>query len=126
MPQFLDYDGLVTFWEQLRGYFVKVEPGKGLSTNDFTNLLKEKVENNTEIIFVTKEEYMQIEDRETNGKLYYITDLTMKEDTLIDDTVASDESTYSSNKINSLLGGLEIVSPIANEYITELCLGGNE
>lgn len=103
MPQFLDYDGLVTFWEQLRERFVGVESGKGLSTNDFTNLLKEKLENNTEIIFVTKEEYMQIEDRGTNGKLYYITDLTIKEDVLIDDMEASSESTYSSNKINSLL-----------------------
>lgn len=38
--KYLDNEGLLYFWTKLKSYFVKQEPGKGLSTNDLTNTLK--------------------------------------------------------------------------------------
>lgn len=38
--KFLDNTGLVYFWGRLKTYFVHQETGKGLSTNDLTNDLK--------------------------------------------------------------------------------------
>lgn len=38
--KYLDYDGLLYFWNNLKAYFVKKENGKGLSENDLTDSLK--------------------------------------------------------------------------------------
>lgn len=43
MAKFLDYDGLLYFWQQLKSKFVAQETGKGLSTNDFTTAEKNKL-----------------------------------------------------------------------------------
>lgn len=43
MAKFLDYDGLLYFWQQLKSKFVAQESGKGLSTNDFTTDEKNKL-----------------------------------------------------------------------------------
>lgn len=42
--KFLDQNGLLYFWQKIVNKFVTKETGKGLSTNDFTNELKEKLE----------------------------------------------------------------------------------
>lgn len=41
--KFLSYDGLLYFWQRLKSYFVKQEPGKGLSSSDFTQQEKQKL-----------------------------------------------------------------------------------
>ena len=41
--KYLDYDGLLYFWQKLKTYFVKQESGKGLSTNDYTTAEKNKL-----------------------------------------------------------------------------------
>ena len=46
MSKYLDENGLLYFWQQLKTIFagkVDVESGKGLSTNDFTNADKTKL-----------------------------------------------------------------------------------
>lgn len=42
--RFLDYDGLGFLIEELKTKFVQQQAGKGLSANDFTNILKEKLD----------------------------------------------------------------------------------
>lgn len=42
--RFLDYDGLGYLIEELKDKFVQQQAGKGLSANDFTNILKEKLD----------------------------------------------------------------------------------
>lgn len=42
---YLDKNGLLYFWQKCKGFFVAKETGKGLSTNDFTNELKTKLDN---------------------------------------------------------------------------------
>lgn len=44
MAKFLDYNGLLYFWEKIKAKFVEKESGKGLSTNDFTTTLKDKLD----------------------------------------------------------------------------------
>lgn len=49
MAKYLDNNGLLYLWQKLKEKFVAKETGKGLSTNDFTNELKTKldgIENN--------------------------------------------------------------------------------
>lgn len=41
----LDENGLLFLWQQILSQFVKQESGKGLSTNDLTNELLEKIQN---------------------------------------------------------------------------------
>lgn len=41
--KFLDYDGLLYFWNRLKTKFVSKETGKGLSTNDYTTAEKNKL-----------------------------------------------------------------------------------
>lgn len=41
----LDENGLLFLWQQILGQFVKQEAGKGLSTNDLTDELLEKLQN---------------------------------------------------------------------------------
>ena len=43
--KFLDQNGLLYFWQKIVNKFVAKVDGKGLSTNDFTNELKAKLEN---------------------------------------------------------------------------------
>ena len=42
--KFLDQNGLLYFWQKIVNKFVAKETGKGLSTNDFTNELKTKLD----------------------------------------------------------------------------------
>lgn len=42
--KYLDENGLLYFWQKLKGKFVAKETGKGLSTNDFTTALKNKLD----------------------------------------------------------------------------------
>lgn len=42
--KFLDQNGLLYFWQKVVNKFVAKETGKGLSTNDFTNELKTKLD----------------------------------------------------------------------------------
>ena len=44
MGEYLDRNGLLYLWQKLVNRFVSKETGKGLSTNDFTTALKEKLE----------------------------------------------------------------------------------
>lgn len=44
MSKFLDYDGLLYFWQKLKTIFVAKDGTKQLSTNDFTDALKTKLE----------------------------------------------------------------------------------
>ena len=44
MAKYLNETGLSYFWGKLKAYFVAQEAGKGLSTNDFTDALKTKLE----------------------------------------------------------------------------------
>ncbi len=44
MAKYLNDSGLSYFWGKLKAYFVAQETGKGLSTNDFTDALKTKLE----------------------------------------------------------------------------------
>lgn len=44
MSKFLDYDGLVEVWKLIRSKFVAKETGKALSTNDFTDTYKSKLD----------------------------------------------------------------------------------
>jgi Cu/Ag efflux protein CusF len=44
MAKYLNETGLSYFWGKLKAYFVAQEAGKGLSTNDFTDVLKTKLE----------------------------------------------------------------------------------
>lgn len=44
MAKFLNYDGMLYFYQKLTGKFVAKESGKGLSTNDFTAAYKEKLD----------------------------------------------------------------------------------
>lgn len=41
---FLDKNGVLYLWQKIKGAFVAKEAGKGLSTNDFTNDLKNKLD----------------------------------------------------------------------------------
>ncbi len=41
--KFLDYDGLLYFWQKLKTTFVAQQSGKGLSTNDYTTTEKNKL-----------------------------------------------------------------------------------
>lgn len=41
----LDENGLLFLWQQILGQFVKQEEGKGLSTNDLTDELLQKIQN---------------------------------------------------------------------------------
>ena len=45
MPKQLSQDGLLYFWQRLKTKFVAQVPGKGLSTNDLTDELLEKLNN---------------------------------------------------------------------------------
>jgi hypothetical protein len=42
--KYLDYDGLLYFWEKLKAYFVPAVSGKSLTTNDFTDAYKTKLD----------------------------------------------------------------------------------
>lgn len=44
MGKFLDADGLKQVWDTAKGTFVKKEEGKGLSSNDFSDEWKKKIE----------------------------------------------------------------------------------
>lgn len=44
MAKFLDENGLLYFWQKITNKFVAKESGKGLSSNDFTTDLKNKLE----------------------------------------------------------------------------------
>lgn len=44
MANFLDENGLLYLWQKIKGAFVAKESGKGLSTNDFTTELKNKLD----------------------------------------------------------------------------------
>lgn len=44
MSQYLDKTGLQYFWQKIVSKFVAKESGKGLSTNDFTTALKNKLD----------------------------------------------------------------------------------
>lgn len=48
MSNFLDVTGLSYFWSKIKEKFVLKESGKGLSTNDFTNEEKQKLQNISE------------------------------------------------------------------------------
>lgn len=48
MSNFLDVTGLSYFWSKIKDKFVQKESGKGLSTNDFTNEEKQKLQNISE------------------------------------------------------------------------------
>lgn len=41
--KYLDKTGLTYFWEKIKSKFVAQETGKGLSSNDFTTALKNKL-----------------------------------------------------------------------------------
>lgn len=41
--KYLDNTGLTYFWEKIKSKFVAKENGKGLSSNDFTTALKNKL-----------------------------------------------------------------------------------
>lgn len=43
--KYLDDNGLLYFWQKIGNKFVAKETGKGLSTNDFTTSLKNKLDN---------------------------------------------------------------------------------
>lgn len=43
MAKYLDYDGLLYFWNKLKAHFVRQEAGKGLSANDYTTTEKNKL-----------------------------------------------------------------------------------
>lgn len=43
--KYLDSNGVLYLWQKLKGFFVKQEEGKGLSTNDFTTEEKTKLSN---------------------------------------------------------------------------------
>lgn len=43
MAKYLDSNGLLYFWSKIVAKFVEKEPGKGLSTNDYTTTEKEKL-----------------------------------------------------------------------------------
>lgn len=47
VSQFLDENGLIFLWNLIKQGFVAIVPGKGLSTNDFTDALKQKLEEMT-------------------------------------------------------------------------------
>lgn len=53
----VEYSSLVYFWSKIKAYFVKAEPGKALSTNDYTTEEKEKLEslNNYELPAASQE-----------------------------------------------------------------------
>ena len=44
VKKYLDSDGLLYVWSKLKGLFVQKENGKGLSSNDFTNEQKNKLD----------------------------------------------------------------------------------
>lgn len=44
MAKYLDQNGLLYFWQKILNKFVAKEAGKGLSTNDFTTTLKDKLD----------------------------------------------------------------------------------
>lgn len=44
MAKYLDQNGLLYFWQKILNKFVAKEVGKGLSTNDFTTTLKDKLD----------------------------------------------------------------------------------
>lgn len=44
MGKFLDQDGLTYVWDKIKSRFVASEEGKGLSSNDFTDEWKQKIE----------------------------------------------------------------------------------
>lgn len=44
LPTLLDSDGLSTLWGRISSLFVRKETGKGLSANDFTDTLKNKLD----------------------------------------------------------------------------------
>lgn len=44
MSDYLDSNGLRFLWNKIKGIFVEKEKGKGLSTNDFTNTYKSKLD----------------------------------------------------------------------------------
>lgn len=44
MAKFLDENGLLYFWQKIKNVFVAKESGKGLSSNDFTTELKNKLD----------------------------------------------------------------------------------
>lgn len=48
VDQYLDTDGVLYLWQAIKSTFVTIEPGKGLSTNDFTDALKTKLEELTQ------------------------------------------------------------------------------
>lgn len=47
----LDENGLIFLWQQILSQFVKKEEGKGLSTNDLTDELLQKIQNSGNSIF---------------------------------------------------------------------------
>ena len=44
MSKYLDKDGVTKLWNKIKSTFVAKETGKGLSTNDFTTTLKNKLD----------------------------------------------------------------------------------
>lgn len=65
--KFLDQNGLLYFWQKIVNKFVAKETGKGLSTNDFTNELKTKLDGISEGANKTTVEDVLISSSSTNA-----------------------------------------------------------
>lgn len=86
------------------GNYVEKEPGKGLSTNDFTDALKEKVESSSRTVECTQSEYDNLSEEERKDTYFVITDSEGESElSEIDDSEISEDLTWSSDKISSEL-----------------------
>ena len=95
--KFLDQNGLLYFWQKIVNKFVAKETGKGLSTNDFTNELKTKLDGISEGANKTTVEDVLTSTSSTNA-------LSANQGKALSDkiaTVKTEIETELSKKINS-------------------------
>ena len=65
---YVDGPALRQFWTRLKSYFVKAEDGKGLSTNDFTDKYKAKLD--TEPIYLIDQQSSALSVKASTGTIY--------------------------------------------------------
>ena len=98
-------------------------PGKGLSENDFTNTLKSNYDNAVTNSHTHSNKTVLDNFSESDGQLLYSGE-SISGKTEIDDTQSSTDTTYSSSKIEELIGagggGEGTPNALTKEVVTEL------
>lgn len=125
--QYVDLAGITVYDEEIKNYIAQLGPGVTYTLSQDPNdprkiILTPSSGTSSEVtipedaIYLTKSEYDNITP-ETN-QLYGITDWSPEAEEFIDDTTTSISKTWSSNKINNSLSGLDYIGLYGMTEIT--------